>query len=221
MYVWQATITDEAGNAVAGAGVEVRNASTNALVPLFSDNEGESPITNPFTTSSDGLARFYTNAGMYRIRAFFASEQQIWQDVLLGIRIQDLPDLSALIEEVAGPLIDEAIEGLEFPEIPEIPEGQILFGAGRINANGTPLTIPFDWTSSLDGVSYTITHNGDLDPDLYMVTGTAITAAAHASFQVTSYSADSFTCRVFNDENGNLTTVPFAFAVSLINPDSA
>lgn len=58
---------DSAGNVIAQPTVEVRRESDNALVSLFSDRAGATPIGNPFTGASDGLIEFYVAGGAYKL----------------------------------------------------------------------------------------------------------------------------------------------------------
>ena len=65
---WQRTITDTAGNIIAGATVTVRLEIGGApLASLFTDRDGLSSLANPFTADSEGFASFHVAGGAYRI----------------------------------------------------------------------------------------------------------------------------------------------------------
>jgi hypothetical protein len=62
------TATDEQGNIIAGASVEVRaELPGQPLSSLYSDRAGTTPIANPTTTDSHGDAGFYITGGFYKI----------------------------------------------------------------------------------------------------------------------------------------------------------
>lgn len=60
-------VTDDEGNKLAGASVQVNNESGGALASLYSDRAGASAIGNPFNADSDGFAGFYVIGGAYKI----------------------------------------------------------------------------------------------------------------------------------------------------------
>lgn len=69
----QLPITDDAGNLMTGATVEVRDEESGALASLKSNRDGNSTKTNPFT-ASDGYADFYVTGGAYKITATLGGE---------------------------------------------------------------------------------------------------------------------------------------------------
>lgn len=80
--VWQRYIEDENG-IVPGATITVRKQFDNSIATIFSDDIGTAKA-NPFSATAAGLARFYANAGVYKITAvdgLFSSE---FEDVQLG-----------------------------------------------------------------------------------------------------------------------------------------
>lgn len=64
---WQSTITDEAGNIVADASVEVRSETTGALATIYSDRAGTIPISNPTLSDGNGFVGFYVTGDAYKI----------------------------------------------------------------------------------------------------------------------------------------------------------
>lgn len=80
LHVWQQTIVDTFGNIIPEAFVEVKIVGTGALAALYSDKDGTLPLVNPMTADTEGFARFYTDSGMYRIRAYAGSTERIWED---------------------------------------------------------------------------------------------------------------------------------------------
>lgn len=67
--VWQTTLTDQSGNAVSGANVEVRDNETGALATIYADRDGVTELSNPFSTGASGLIRFFVDSGFYQIEA--------------------------------------------------------------------------------------------------------------------------------------------------------
>ena len=67
--VWQATVTDDTGDVLPGAQIDVVIESTGTDATLFSNRSGTTSLSNPFFADSEGFAQFYTDAGAYRITA--------------------------------------------------------------------------------------------------------------------------------------------------------
>jgi hypothetical protein len=83
---WQATIVDGAGNIQPGASIEVRREDTGgALVSLFGDREGATPVGNPFAADEAGFAAFHVPGGAYRITATKGAFSQTWRYVPVGL----------------------------------------------------------------------------------------------------------------------------------------
>jgi len=59
-------VTDNAGNAISGATIEVRRESDNGLAILYADREGATPLANPFVASQP-RGRFHVIGGAYKI----------------------------------------------------------------------------------------------------------------------------------------------------------
>lgn len=155
MFSWQRHITDSAGNVVTDATVEVRDADTSALVSIFSDLAGTTPKSNPFLVDSEGFALFYAAAGLYNITAQRAGLERIYSDVLLGVRVADVPNLTSLVVPIAEPLIEAALESIAtaIAELPDLVRFAVL-GTGV--AQGA---IPADWTAERTALGrYRITH---------------------------------------------------------------
>lgn len=185
MHVWQATITDEEGDIVPGATIEVRDADEATLVSIFSDRDGEVPKSNPFTVGSDGLARFYASPGIYDIRAFLGASQQVWADVELGVRFDSLPqeELANFILATVGTQISSEVEDAValavadiLDQLASLPSVGIEFGYITANGTGSVFSDP-SWTVTPQGSGrYLITHNaGLINPQSMVVTATAIT----------------------------------------------
>lgn len=67
----QFSVTDEAGNVVAGAHVEVRQeVPGQPLAALYSDRDGLSALGNPFDADGGGFARFFVVGGFYQVRVY-------------------------------------------------------------------------------------------------------------------------------------------------------
>lgn len=66
LAAWNYLITDNEGDIITGASVEVRRESDNALASLYSDRAGSSALGNPFTDST-GTGRFHVAGGSYKV----------------------------------------------------------------------------------------------------------------------------------------------------------
>lgn len=87
----QFTVTDQAGDVVPGAWVEVNPSLVLGypLAPLFADRDGATPLANPFQADANGFAYFHAAGGVYRIRAYVGPSEsptfeQIWNYVAVG-----------------------------------------------------------------------------------------------------------------------------------------
>lgn len=80
---WQQTITDDQGNVIPGAEVEIRDESSGALLQLFSDREGVSPIGNPITAGPNGYAFAYLQPTRFRVAATDGVNAFSWRDIRL------------------------------------------------------------------------------------------------------------------------------------------
>ena len=80
------------GNAVSAAGIVIENAEIEVFIAgsadlkpdLFEDRNGNTPLTNPFTTGNDGFFEFFCTGGAYRIEARAEGAERIWNGVLIG-----------------------------------------------------------------------------------------------------------------------------------------
>ena len=64
---FEANITDQYGNILTDASVEVRNESTGLLATLYSDRAGTIAIDNPLTSDANGFVYFHVVGGAYKI----------------------------------------------------------------------------------------------------------------------------------------------------------
>lgn len=86
----QFTVTDELGNIIPGAHVEVRREDPGQpLAALKSDREGVSGMSNPFDADSEGFAAFHVLGGAHRIRVYTGTSgsptyERIWRYVPIG-----------------------------------------------------------------------------------------------------------------------------------------
>lgn len=117
---FQRTIVDDAGNVVASPTIEVRDQATNALISLYSDRDGLTAISNPFTGTSAGLAAFHAAGGAYKITATSGAFSISWEWVGIGtaqeIDIEDVNDLidTAVAAAFPDPLpVDKGGTGLQ------------------------------------------------------------------------------------------------------------
>lgn len=145
MHVWQATITDSAGNIVPEARIEVRHSDNNALAEIYEDRDGEVVKANPFQVDESAFARFYAASGRYDVRAFQGGLEKIWADVELGITPAMLPDLTGLVT----PIVEDIIEGSVDPRLDEMQEqidNATEVGHFLIGADGSVSGLPDGWT---------------------------------------------------------------------------
>lgn len=89
------TITDLAGNALAGATVQLLD-QNGALVTLFADTGLSTPIGSSASANDNGLVQFYVPNGTYTIRQTYAGASITISDVQLF-------DLSEFIGQLASP----------------------------------------------------------------------------------------------------------------------
>src|SRR5262245_36603504 len=93
-------VTDQAGNIVTDAQVEVRlDVPGQPLASIFEDRDGTIPRDNPFTVDSNGVAAFHAAGGAYRVRAFSGAFERIERYVAIGTAAET--DAGAL--PVSGP----------------------------------------------------------------------------------------------------------------------
>lgn len=93
-------ITDEDGNVINGASVEVLLASTSLPVQLYSDRDGMVALGNPFTAPDGAEAGFYVDGGSYNITATLGAFSRTWPDEDIGTaRSLDIDDIDDLIND--------------------------------------------------------------------------------------------------------------------------
>jgi hypothetical protein len=96
---FQRTVVDETGAVIASPTIEVREQVTNALVSLYSDRDGASAISNPFTGTSGGLAAFHVAGGAYKITATSGAFTAEWTWVGVGTASEyDFTDIQDYID---------------------------------------------------------------------------------------------------------------------------
>jgi hypothetical protein len=83
---FQFHVTDDEGNVLPGASVEVRReVSGSPLAVLFSDRNGATPLGNPFQADSSGFAAFHVSGGAYRVTATSGAVSRVWRYVPIGL----------------------------------------------------------------------------------------------------------------------------------------
>lgn len=101
------TATDEAGNVLPGASVQVRSEASGLLVQLYSDRDGEDSIGNPVTADEDGHAAFHVEGGAYQITIASGAVARVMRYVGIGTAAE--ADIEA-IEAIATAAGEEAAE---------------------------------------------------------------------------------------------------------------
>lgn len=81
---FQRTIVDNTGAVIASPTISVRDQVTNGLVSIFSDRDGLTALSNPFTGTSGGLAAFHVEGGSYKISATSGAFTAEWTWVGIG-----------------------------------------------------------------------------------------------------------------------------------------
>ena len=155
LFVWQRSVVDSAGNTLSDARVECRHAETMAFADIFEDREGTIPKQNPFLVDSEGFARFYAAAGLYRIASLRSGQERVYENVLLGVRLEDLPELTAAVAPIIEDLLEPTLEELAstLAALPEL----VSF---TVQTTGVSTDIPAGMSSARLGVGeYQITHN--------------------------------------------------------------
>jgi hypothetical protein len=82
---FQFTAVDQSGSILPGATVEVRRASDNVLMSLWSDRAGTVALGNPFAADAGGFAGFYINSGVYNIIITSGSLTRTWSWVPISL----------------------------------------------------------------------------------------------------------------------------------------
>jgi len=109
--VWQATVTDDTGDVLPGAQIDVVIESTGTDATLFSNRAGTTSLSNPFFADSEGFAQFYTDAGAYRITATASGggTTRTWRyvslfdfDANVGTAAGEVPLNSTLVPKAGG-----------------------------------------------------------------------------------------------------------------------
>ena len=97
---FQRTIVNATGDFVASPTVTVRDQATNALVSIFSDRDGASALSNPFTGTTQGLAAFHVEGGSYKITATSGAFTAEWTWVGIGTASEyDFLDITDYVDD--------------------------------------------------------------------------------------------------------------------------
>jgi hypothetical protein len=80
---WQTYIEGSDGLPISNATIEVRVESSGSLATIYADKDGAA-LANPFTSDSNGLARFYAAAGFYKITATSGAYSASFRFVPIG-----------------------------------------------------------------------------------------------------------------------------------------
>jgi len=101
--VWQEYIRDgSTGAALAGASITVTVESSGLPASIYSDTAG-TPLSNPTTSDSEGLAKFYAAEGIYKIVATLGLETATLRDVQIGeAQSRDIGTVSTNVLDVAA-----------------------------------------------------------------------------------------------------------------------
>jgi hypothetical protein len=172
LSVWQASITDEAGNIIPGASVSVHTESTGAVSALYADRAGSTPLANPFLADDVGFARFYVRAGAYRIEVTSGDYSATWRYNSAGL----LAELDYIDSDIrtAGAACDGVTDDTAAIQQFINSRDEIYFPAAEILV--TSLTIPSGKKIRTAGLTTTIvnTDPDQLDLPIIVITGSNV-----------------------------------------------
>ena len=159
---WQATGTDEAGNILPTAAIEVREELPGQpLVPLFSDRAGTLTIGNPFLAGADGFAVFHAASGAYRIKASKGAFERVWRYVGIGtLQEADFEDLPPPVIPLATTAAAGLVELATVAELRSAPTRDKALVAEHIEAASAAValadaaTVALNWDA---GINFTLT----------------------------------------------------------------
>jgi len=170
------TATDEAGNIIAGATVEVRIEVPGApLASLYSDRDGATPMANPTTTDSNGYAEFFCLGGAHKVTVTSGALEKIrrYQAIGLnaegdgiGVRTQRVVTGSGTATMATDDAQDLLIEGTISTVAlcdPSLRANDVRIVDGSGDASASPITITVPTGKTLYGVlngTTTIDGNG-------------------------------------------------------------
>lgn len=155
LFVWQRSVVDGTGNVITDARVDVRRAEDNVPADIFDDRLGVAQKSNPFFVDDEGFARFYAASGLYTIRVFDANFERIFENVLLGIRLEDIPNLSSIVTPIVEAMLDPVVDEVEVA-IAAVPDLIRFYVEGDGDAVGAPGTYTITRTSL---GNYKVQHN--------------------------------------------------------------
>ena len=110
---WQATITNDDGDIIAAASVEVTDEATGGLATLYSDRAGATPISNPATADADGFVYFHVAGGAYKIIATSAGLTRTWRYVGIGTSSEEDKQLVTIADSTFSNQANIIFSGLD------------------------------------------------------------------------------------------------------------
>jgi hypothetical protein len=159
VYAWQETIVDNTGRVLGNARVEVRDATTLELVPIYSDRDGIQQRANPFRSRA-GFAQFWVAAaGRYQITAIDGTDERVWEDVRLGFNLGDIPDLTPVLTPIVSAILDPILDDVvaQVAAAPDLASFTVL-------GTGAGIGLPDGWTSERLGAgSYRVNFPAGFD----------------------------------------------------------
>lgn len=203
LFVWQRSIVDSAGNTVSDARVECRHAETMAFADIFEDREGVTRKQNPFLVDSEGFARFYAAAGLYRIASLRSGQERVYDNVLLGVRLEDMPELTAAVQPIIEDLLEPTLEELA-ATLDAVPE----LVAFTVQTTGASTDVPADMSTQRLGLGeYQVnTNRGTLNYDVKLTIWDIAASGRVFSAMMVSKDLNSFRYRVrsiFDEASAN------------------
>lgn len=213
------TVTDESGNILNGATVEVRLESTGTLASIYSDRAGAIPMSNSYVLSNGAAGIFYAEGGAYKITATKDSLTRTWRYVPIGTGgendievITDTDVLSSVI--VAGSATALTTNIVKNVTSIVLPEGDwdVSANVAFIPAASTSHTL---LSAAISQTSATLPSTMSIAESTYFMQKTALVTGAFA--QIVPLAR----CRIIVAPSTTTTVYLVAFATFTVSTMSA
>lgn len=190
----QFTVTDELGNVVPGAHIEVRREIPGQpLAALKSDRAGLVGLSNPFDADANGFAFFHVIGGAYQIRVFLGSSISPTFEAPLqryvGIGTASESDVAAIVSGVRAQRTVTAAG-----DVTALPTDDIIIIKKSV---GAATNVNVDW-SARDRALTVVDGKGDASTNNIKI----VPASGQTQYGVADYQA------VIDGNGGSLTLQP-------------
>lgn len=145
MRAWQATVQDEAGNAVFNPQVTVYEEDGVTLANIY--NEDGSPKENPFTGTTEGFAQFWADRGTYRVVGADGNTiSERWQ---VDLADEEALEMATEAQLAAGPTPQMFGDGSAGWQVPINAAIDALHAQGGGRLVVPPLSSPYEITAPI------------------------------------------------------------------------